>query len=101
MDTDQLHSDIHAAYTLDPVVSAHLPEPSEPQWKISNGLLLLNDRIYVPDIADLDLHVLKTKHDHPLSGHLGQNKTLELVHHDYIWPAMHTFVKDYCSSCTI
>jgi hypothetical protein len=43
---------------------------------------------------------LHYKHDHPLSGHFGQNWTLELTHHDYTWPGIQTFIKDYMSSCT-
>ena len=100
MDVEQLHADIRAAYTLDALTSIHLPKPSDPKWSLSDGLLLLNDRIYVPDAADLRLRVLKHKHDHPLSGHLGQNKTLELIRREYVWPGMRTYIKDYCNSCT-
>ena len=38
--------------------------------------------------------------DHLLVGHFGQNHTLELVHHEYTWPSVHTFIKDCVSSCT-
>jgi hypothetical protein len=40
-------------------------------------------------------------HDHLLSEHLSQNKTLELVCCKYVWPRMRAFIKDYCNSCTI
>ena len=101
MDVKQLHEDIRAGYALDPVTSAQLPHPSDPKWTLSgDGLLLLNDRIYILDVSDLRLHVLKHKHDHPISGHFGQNKTLELIHQEYSWPHMRTFIKDYCKSCT-
>src|SRR5579863_665885 len=101
MDVERLHSDIRTAYRDDPATAVHLPEPTDPHWKLSSGLLLLNDCIYVPDASDLRLQVLRTKHDHPLSGHLGQNKTLELVRRDYVWPAMRTFVKDYVNTCAV
>jgi len=87
MDVEQLYDDIRVGYTSDPVTSAE-------------GLLLLNDRIYVPDVSDLRLRVLNHKHDHPISGHFGQNKTLELIRREYAWPRMRDFVKDYCNSCT-
>ena len=35
-----------------------------------------------------------------ISRHFGQNRTLELIRHEYTWPGLHTFVKDYVSSCT-
>ena len=100
MDLEQLHSDIREGYASDPITSAQLPQPSDPKWTLSNGLLLLNNQIYVPDVPNLRLRVLQHKHDHPLSGHFGQNKTLDLVRRDYVWPSMRTFVKDYCNSCT-
>jgi len=101
MDVEQLHADIRTAYDADPQTSAHLLQPADLKWTISDGLLLLNDRIYVPDAADLRLRVMKHMHDHPLSGHLGQNKTLELVRREYVWPGMRSFIKDYCNSCTV
>jgi hypothetical protein len=76
----------HTAYDNDPLTSAQLPQPSDPRWTLSDGLLRLNDRIFVPDSPDLRLRVMKHMHDHPLSGHLGQNKTLELVRREYVWP---------------
>jgi len=101
MDVEQLYNDIRAGYTSDPVTSAQLPQPSNPKWTLSaEGLLLLNDRIYVPDVPDLRLQVLNHKHDHPISGHFGQNKTLELIQREYAWPHMRDFIKDYCNSCT-
>src|SRR6202030_1759872 len=57
-------------------------------------------RIWVPDVNDLYLRILLINHDNPVSGHFGQNKTLELVRRDYTWPGIRMFVKDYCKSCT-
>jgi len=42
-----------------------------------NGLLLLNDRIYVPSAGNLHTYVLQYNHDHILAGYFGQNKTLD------------------------
>jgi hypothetical protein len=46
------------------------------------------------------IHILQNTHDHPLSGHFGQNRTLELIRCEYIWPSIRTYVKDYVKSCT-
>ncbi len=35
------------------------------------------------------------------AGHYGQNKTVELIYQDYVWPGMQAFIKDYCNSCTV
>ena len=56
--------------------------------------------MYIPKAEDLCLCVLRYKHDHPLLGHFSQNCTLELIRHEYTWPGIHTYVKDYIKSCT-
>ena len=102
-DAEQLHNDILFALSSDSLASVHLStsEPSNSRWSIdSDGFLHLDDRIYVPDANDLQLHVLQYKHDHLLSGHFGQNRTLELIHCKYTWPEVRTFIKEYVSSCT-
>ena len=101
MDVEQLHKDICNAYATDPITSAQLPQPSDPKWTVTDGLLFLDNRIYVPDAPGLRLRVLQFKHDHPLAGHFGQNKTLELIRREYSWPNMRSFIKDYCNSCSV
>jgi len=101
MDVEQLHNDIHAVYVSDPIPANQFPQPSDPKWTLSDGLLHQNNRIYVPDVANLHLRVLKNKHDHLLAGHFSQNKTMELIRREYVWPSMRNFVKDYCNTCTI
>ena len=64
-----------------------------------NGLLLLDNRIYVPSAGNLRTRVLQYNHDHILAGHFGQNKTLELVHCRYSWPSLHADVQQFCKSC--
>ena len=101
MDVEQLHNTIRESYNLDPITAAHFPRISDPRWTIDDsGLLRRNDRIYVPDANDLRLKVLQYKHDHILSGHLGQNKTLQLVRREYVWPKLRTFIQHFCNSCT-
>ena len=87
MDIEKLHSD--------PITSAQLDSPS-PRWSInSEGFLLLDDKIYVPDTSDLRLQILQFKHDHPISGHFRQNWTMKLVQHEYVWPELHDSIKSY------
>jgi len=77
MDLEQLTEDICSTYPHDPLSAAQLPTPSEPKWSLSeDGMLLLNERLYVPDCNDLRLRVLWYKHNHPFTGHYGQNKTM-------------------------
>jgi len=101
MDVETLHSNILSALPSDPIAQVHLADPPDSRWSTNKaGFLQLDGRIYVPDLDDLHLRVLWYRHDHPLAGHFGQNQTLELIRHEYTWPGLQTFIKDYIRSCT-
>ena len=101
MDQEQLNYDILSALPNDPMYIAHLKDPQN-HWSVtSDGFLRHDNLIYIPDANDLRLRVLQHKHDHILSGHLGQNKTVDLIRRDYTWPGLREFVKEYCKSCTM
>jgi hypothetical protein len=87
VDSKQLHNDICAALPTDPVAAAHIAHP-EGRWTYSDGLLFLDSRTYVPASGNLRLRVLRDKHDHPLSGHFRQNRTLSLIQREFVWPKM-------------
>ena len=103
VDVDAIHKDILSALPSDTSISQYLsaPIPADSCWSLSaDGLLRLDNHIYIPDINDLCLHILRYKHDHLLSRHFGQAHTLDLIHQEYTWPGICTFVKNYVSSCT-
>ena len=80
MDIEKLHNNIRTNLHLNPIPAAHLPTPTAPNWTVDeSGLLHQYDQIYVLDVVDLQLKVLQYKHDHILSGHYRQNKTLQLI----------------------
>jgi len=83
LDQNQLHSDILATLPFDSSISTHLSHPEECWSKDDAGFLRFDDRMYVLDNANLRLRVLQYHHDHVLAGHLGQNKTLELIRRHY------------------
>ena len=79
MDIKKLRSDIHSSLCSNPIASTQLDSLS-PHWSVSSkGFHLLDNKIYIPDTTDLQLQILQYKHDHPISGHFGQNRTMELV----------------------
>src|ERR1700731_4753288 len=103
---DQLHRDIRSGISLDPVIALILEDlrsnSADPKWSMDdNGLLCECGRIYVPDVNDLQLHILCARHDHLLAGHFGRTKTMALVFRDYTWPKLRGFVSDFCKCCTI
>src|ERR1700730_3935709 len=106
IDDDQLRRDIRSGISLDPVIALILEDlrsnSADPKWSMDDdGLLREHRRIYVPDVNNLRLHVLRARHDHPLAGHFGRTKTMALVFRDYTWPKLQGFVSDFCKSCTI
>ncbi|MBW0476829.1 hypothetical protein O181_016544 [Austropuccinia psidii MF-1] len=63
----------------------------EPQAK----LLLFKDRVVIPSNEEIQLNILQKRHDAPLAGHPGQEKTLKLIKRDIYWAGMNQFLKDY------
>ncbi|MBW0584534.1 hypothetical protein O181_124249 [Austropuccinia psidii MF-1] len=49
----------------------------------SSQLLLFKDRVVVPNDPTIQLSKLQKRHDSPLAGHPGQEKTLKLVKQDF------------------
>ncbi|MBW0592922.1 hypothetical protein O181_132637 [Austropuccinia psidii MF-1] len=62
-------------------------------------LLLFKDWVVVPNDSTIQLSILQKRHDSPLAGHPGQEKTLKLVKRDFYWSDMTQFIKYYVSSC--
>src|SRR3979490_2899393 len=103
MDSESLHSEILSALPSDPVAMQHLGDLAKPnpRWtQTEDSFLRLDNQIYVPKENNLRLLVLQYKHDHVLSGHFGQNKTLALIFREYTWPGLRTSVVEFCKSCT-
>ncbi|MBW0501049.1 hypothetical protein O181_040764 [Austropuccinia psidii MF-1] len=67
----------------------------EPQAK----LLLFKDGVVIPRNEEIQLNILQKRHDSPLAGHPGQEKTLKLIKRDFYWAGINQFIKDYVSSC--
>jgi Integrase zinc binding domain len=65
-----------------------------------DGFLRHDGQIYVPEAESLQFQVLQYKHDHVLSGHFSQNKTLALICREYTWPGLQSFIIEFCKSCT-
>jgi hypothetical protein len=43
--------------------------------------------------------ILEAEHNSKVAGHMGQDKTIELVRRNFFWPEMEKFIEDYISSC--
>src|SRR5258707_5973142 len=70
-----------------------------PGWELRDECLWFEGRIYVPE--PLRLQLICNHHDHPMVGHFGHRKTINLIHHSYHWPGLTRAVKQYIRSCTV
>ena len=52
----------------------------------TDGLVRFRDMIYVPNCSELEKLILREFHAKPYSGHLGYQKTLNVVKKFYYWP---------------
>jgi len=56
-------------------------------------------RLYVPADVPLRTRILHECHDVPTSGHLGKDKTIELVKRRFYWPRMDIEIAQYVTGC--
>ena len=69
-------------------------------FEIKDDLLIYNGhRICVPKNGYLRTKILQELHDTPISGHLGFEKTYDLLLRSFYWPKMDESVKRYIASC--
>jgi len=71
-------------------------------WVVWQGLLVEEGtiplRVQVPG-GDIRQQLIAECHDGALAGHLGRDKTLQLLQRQHSWVGMHTQVAEYVRSC--
>uniref|UniRef100_A0A0W0FNL7 Integrase catalytic domain-containing protein n=1 Tax=Moniliophthora roreri TaxID=221103 RepID=A0A0W0FNL7_MONRR len=70
-------------------------------WKIEGELLFFQDRVYVPNDANLRRRIVQSIHETPGVGHPGQWNTVEQVQRDFRWPGMAKFIRSFVNGCVI
>jgi hypothetical protein len=83
---------------------AKLQQRERPQTKESytlgtDGLLLYKNRVYVPNVRDLKLAILKEMHNVAYAGHPGYQKTVAAVKSHYFWPGLKKEIAEYIVRC--
>jgi len=68
------------------------------EWSIEDGLLLKEERIYIPE-GGLRVEIIRLHHDTAVGGHRGRWKMVELVGRSYWWPGMTKEVGRYIEEC--
>ena len=58
------------------------------EYQLEGGLLMYQNKVFVPDNKELKQDLISAFHDAPAAGHPGQQRTLELVSRHYHWPGI-------------
>ena len=83
---------------------AELEEPAPKNRKVReqtvelrDGLLYQRNLLWVPE--GIVRQVLESEHDSKVAGHIGQDKTIELIRRNFWWPKMNEQIIDFVRSC--
>ena len=63
------------------------------EWQIEKGLVLKEEKVYVPKNEKLRVEIIWLHHDMPITGYGRQWKTVELATRNYWWPGITKEVK--------
>ena len=64
----------------------------------NDSQLRYKGKLWVPQIDDLILTIIKEHHDAPSAGHPGRHKTYELLQRSYYWPHMQDSIRRFTNS---
>ena len=83
---------------------AELEEPAPKDRKVKertmesrDGLLYQRNLLWVPE--GMVQQILESEHDSRIAGHMGQDKTIELIRWNFWWPKMNERIIDFVRSC--
>jgi transposase InsO family protein len=71
----------------------------EEGWEEVDGIVMWNERVYVPIDQKLREDIIREHHDSRLAGHPGQYRTHELITRNYWWPRIMRDVRRYVAGC--
>jgi hypothetical protein len=61
----------------------------------ADGTLLYKNRVYVPNVQELKIMILKEMHNVPYAGNSGYQKIVVAVKIHYFWPGMKKYIVEY------
>jgi hypothetical protein len=65
----------------------------------ADGILLYKNRVYIPNVLELKLAILKEMHNMTYAGHLGYQKIVAVVKSHYFWLGMKREITEYIARC--
>ena len=98
---DSLIPGIHIAQRQDPTCLQILSDLSKfPSCSQKDGILYYCDRLLVPDVSSRQA-ILFACHDSLFAGHMGFDKTLDLISRNFYWPTMRLDTIAHVTSCLV
>ena len=94
-DPDLLHAFQQDSLNYPEEVNTYLKDSN---FKITEGVLTHKGYL-VPISRELIKYIITSRHSALATGHLGQEKTYELVSRDYYWNGMRKDINDFIKSC--
>jgi hypothetical protein len=74
--------------------------PKEESYTLgADGILLYKNRVYIPNVQELKLVILKEMHNVTYVGHPGYQKTVAIVKSHYFWSGMKRDITEYITEC--
>ena len=64
-----------------------------------DGMLFHKGKVWIPADPSLRKLILESERDSRVAGHMGMDKTMELVDRNFYWPEMAKDIEDYVHSC--
>jgi hypothetical protein len=95
LNEDPLIQEIAEATKKDKIIQEMLENSAENKNLTTNenGLVYLRNLIYIPDCMRTE--IIKQHHNNPMHGHMGTEKTAELISRNYYFPNMRRKVQSY------
>ena len=67
--------------------------------EFKDGLLYRRGMLCIPEDGNLKKLILESEYDTKIAGHMGQDKTIELIRRNFWWPRMNERIIDFVQSC--
>ena len=67
--------------------------------EIKEGLLYRKGMLWIPEDDNLKNLILRSEHNMKIAGHMGQDKTIELIRRNFWWPKMNERITDFIRRC--
>jgi len=66
---------------------------------MDQGMVYRKGLLWVPNEININKTILESEHDTKVAGHMGQDKTMELIRRNFWWPKMDEQIIDFVRSC--